>query len=40
MNEEDEIRSLENPDFYFKFFVNRNERINLRQRFAFDREFL
>ncbi|KAG5976041.1 hypothetical protein E4U58_006376 [Claviceps cyperi] len=36
VNEEDEIRSIENPDNYFKFFLNRNPRVNLRQRFQLD----
>ncbi|KAG6179667.1 hypothetical protein E4U36_005414 [Claviceps purpurea] len=36
VNEEDEIRSIENPDNYFKFFLNRNPRVNLRQRFQMD----
>ena len=36
VNDEDEIRSIENPDYYFKFFLNKNERINKRQRFEFD----
>ncbi|KAG5997175.1 hypothetical protein E4U54_002431 [Claviceps lovelessii] len=36
INEQDEIRSIENPDNYFKFFLNRNPRVNQRQRFEFD----
>ncbi|KAG6033307.1 hypothetical protein E4U41_006941 [Claviceps citrina] len=36
VNEADEIRSIENSDNYFKFFLNRNPRVNQRQRFAFD----
>ncbi|KFA53938.1 hypothetical protein S40293_01775 [Stachybotrys chartarum IBT 40293] len=36
VNAEDEIRSIENADNYFKFFINRNPRINDRQRFHFD----
>lgn len=36
MNDEDEIRSIANPDQYFNFFLNRNPRVNLRQRFQFD----
>lgn len=36
INGEDEIRSIENPDYYFKFFLNKNERINDRQRFEFN----
>ncbi|KAG6046846.1 hypothetical protein E4U39_000969 [Claviceps sp. Clav50 group G5] len=36
VNEEDEIRSIENPDNYFKFFLNRNPRVNIRQRFQLD----
>ncbi|KAL7948493.1 Arb2 domain-containing protein [Trichoderma barbatum] len=37
INDQDEIRSLENPDNYFKFFIDRNPRICARQRFAFNR---
>ncbi|PTB64720.1 hypothetical protein BBK36DRAFT_1177226 [Trichoderma citrinoviride] len=36
INDEDEIRSIEDPDNYFKFFINRNPRICARQRFAFN----
>ncbi|KAF3768526.1 hypothetical protein M406DRAFT_44771 [Cryphonectria parasitica EP155] len=36
INEKDEIRSIANPRFYFDFFLNKNMRINDRQRFAFD----
>ncbi|KAG5923320.1 hypothetical protein E4U42_004993 [Claviceps africana] len=36
INQDDEVRSIENPDNYFKFFVNRNPRVNQRQRFEFD----
>ncbi|KAL7812593.1 Arb2 domain-containing protein [Trichoderma aethiopicum] len=36
VNEDDEIRSIEEPDNYFKFFINRNPRICARQRFAFN----
>ncbi|RDA95359.1 hypothetical protein CP533_3483 [Ophiocordyceps camponoti-saundersi (nom. inval.)] len=36
INDEDEIRNIEQPDTYFKFFLDHNERINLRQRFSFD----
>ncbi|KAG5972973.1 hypothetical protein E4U56_005459 [Claviceps arundinis] len=36
VNEEDEIRSIENPDNYFKYFLNRNPRVNVRQRFQLD----
>ncbi|KFY10853.1 hypothetical protein V491_07444, partial [Pseudogymnoascus sp. VKM F-3775] len=32
INDEDEIRSIENPKYYFKYFINRNERYNERQR--------
>lgn len=38
VNDEDEIRCIESPDHYFKFFIDRNDRINQRQRFVFDRE--
>ncbi|UNI13760.1 hypothetical protein JDV02_000472 [Purpureocillium takamizusanense] len=36
INDDDEIRSVEDPDYYFKFFINRNPRICARQRFAFN----
>ncbi|KAL2257160.1 hypothetical protein VTK26DRAFT_588 [Humicola hyalothermophila] len=32
----DEIRSIENTDYYFKYFSYKNERWNERQRFAFN----
>lgn len=34
--ETDEIRSIANPNFYFHYFRNKNERHNDRQRFAFN----
>ena len=34
INEEDEVRSIANPEYYFKYFISRNERYNERQRFA------
>ncbi|KAJ6446898.1 mitochondrial import receptor subunit or translocase domain-containing protein [Purpureocillium lavendulum] len=36
INRDDEIRSIENPDCYFKFFIDRNPRVCARQRFAFN----
>ncbi|KAK8099279.1 arb2 domain-containing protein [Apiospora kogelbergensis] len=36
INEEDEVRSIENPDNYYKYFLTRNERHNERQRYAFN----
>ncbi|KAK4196174.1 Arb2 domain-containing protein [Triangularia verruculosa] len=36
INEYDEIRSLEDSDYYFKYFLTKNERYNDRRRFAFD----
>ncbi|TWU72983.1 hypothetical protein ED733_004307 [Metarhizium rileyi] len=36
VNDDDEIRSIKNPDQYFKFFINKNARVNQRQRFEFD----
>lgn len=38
INEEDEVRSIENPDNYYKYFLTRNERHNERQRYAFNGE--
>ncbi|KAI0883667.1 Arb2 domain-containing protein [Annulohypoxylon maeteangense] len=34
INEDDEVRAIDNPNNYFKFFLNRNPRWNERQRFA------
>ncbi|KAI8963993.1 Arb2 domain-containing protein [Daldinia sp. FL1419] len=34
INEDDEVRAIDNPDNYFKFFLNRNTRWNERQRYA------
>ncbi|KAK8073784.1 hypothetical protein PG994_004683 [Apiospora phragmitis] len=34
VNEKDEIRSIENPDNYFNFFLTKNARHNERQRYA------
>ncbi|KAH8838587.1 hypothetical protein MCOR27_010005 [Pyricularia oryzae] len=34
VNEDDELRNIENPKFYFKYFINKNERYNERQRYA------
>ncbi|UKZ56730.1 hypothetical protein TrVGV298_010571 [Trichoderma virens] len=36
INDQDEIRSIEDPDNYFKFFIDRNPRICARQRFEFN----
>ncbi|KAK4181418.1 Arb2 domain-containing protein [Triangularia setosa] len=36
INEDDEIRSLEDADYYFKYFLTKNERYNDRRRFAFN----
>ncbi|KAI1379728.1 Arb2 domain-containing protein [Hypoxylon crocopeplum] len=36
INEVDEVRSIENPNNYFKYFISRNPRWNDRQRFAFN----
>ncbi|KAH6885378.1 Arb2 domain-containing protein [Thelonectria olida] len=37
INDADEVRSIEKPDCYFKYFANHNMRVNERQRFAFNR---
>ncbi|KAI1114199.1 hypothetical protein F5Y14DRAFT_193665 [Nemania sp. NC0429] len=34
INDEDEVRSIENEDNYFKFFISRNPRFCERQRFS------
>ncbi|EAQ89610.1 hypothetical protein CHGG_06229 [Chaetomium globosum CBS 148.51] len=36
INDIDEIRSIDDPDYYFKYFLTKNERWNERQRFAFN----
>ncbi|KAJ4266496.1 hypothetical protein NW762_004483 [Fusarium torreyae] len=36
VNDQDEVRAIENSDCYFKFFANKNSRINERQRFQFN----
>ncbi|KAL7783548.1 Arb2 domain-containing protein [Trichoderma afarasin] len=36
INDQDEVRSIEDPDNYFKFFIDKNPRICARQRFAFN----
>lgn len=38
INEDDEVRSIENPNNYFKYYLSRNPRWNDRQRFAMNRE--
>lgn len=40
VNDVDEIRAIDNPDYYFKFFINRNLRINMRQRFEFNCKYI
>ncbi|ETS84195.1 hypothetical protein PFICI_02220 [Pestalotiopsis fici W106-1] len=34
VNDEDEIRSIQSPDHYFKFHIDKNSRYNERQRYA------
>ncbi|CAG9940529.1 unnamed protein product [Clonostachys rosea f. rosea IK726] len=36
VNDGDEIRSIEDPDYYFKYFLSKNDRVNQRQRFSFN----
>ncbi|KAL2885995.1 Autophagy-related protein 29 [Ceratocystis lukuohia] len=36
INDIDEVRSLDNPDNYFRFHLSKNDRINERQRFHFN----
>lgn len=36
INEEDEIRNIEDPKYYFKFLLSKNDRVNDRQRFHFN----
>ncbi|KAL8675227.1 MAG: hypothetical protein Q9168_000347 [Polycauliona sp. 1 TL-2023] len=36
INDQDQVRSLENPDQEFNFFISKNERMNVVQREAFN----
>ncbi|CRK23375.1 hypothetical protein BN1708_003650 [Verticillium longisporum] len=36
INEDDEIRSVADPDRYFKYWIDKNMRVNGRQRFHFN----
>lgn len=36
INEDDEIRNVHDPDFYFKYFLTKNQTYNDCQRFAFN----
>ncbi|GJC84555.1 hypothetical protein ColLi_07393 [Colletotrichum liriopes] len=36
VNDQDEIRNIENPNYYFKYFLTKNGRVNDRQRFHFN----
>ncbi|KAF6831814.1 Arb2 domain-containing protein [Colletotrichum musicola] len=36
VNEEDEVRNIEDPKYYFKFLLSKNDRVNDRQRFHFN----
>ncbi|EEY15717.1 mitochondrial 40S ribosomal protein MRP2 [Verticillium alfalfae VaMs.102] len=36
INEDDEIRSVTDPDRYFKYWIDKNMRVNGRQRFHFN----
>lgn len=38
VNNVDEIRNIDDPNKYFKFFISKNERWNERQRFAMNCE--
>ncbi|TRX91006.1 hypothetical protein FHL15_008211 [Xylaria flabelliformis] len=38
INKDDEVRSIENEDNYFKYFISRNMRVCERQRFAMNHE--
>ncbi|OAA54900.1 Arb2 domain protein [Cordyceps fumosorosea ARSEF 2679] len=35
VNDKDEVRSIADPDYYFNHFLNKNQRVNLRQRTQF-----
>ncbi|KAG5744201.1 hypothetical protein H9Q69_006146 [Fusarium xylarioides] len=36
VNDDDEVRSIEDPESYYKFFSSKNSRVNERQRFHFN----
>ncbi|KAF4337834.1 hypothetical protein FBEOM_8323 [Fusarium beomiforme] len=36
VNDKDEVRSIENPECYYKFNISKNDRVNGRQRFHFN----
>ncbi|KAH7261177.1 uncharacterized protein BKA55DRAFT_504472 [Fusarium redolens] len=36
VNDDDEVRSIEDPECYYKFFSSKNSRVNERQRFHFN----
>ncbi|KAK1976109.1 Arb2 domain-containing protein [Colletotrichum cereale] len=38
VNDQDEIRNVENPNYYFKYYLTKNGRVNDRQRFHFNAE--
>ncbi|KAJ4013051.1 hypothetical protein NW752_006328 [Fusarium irregulare] len=35
INDQDEVRSIKNPECYYKFFTSKNSRVNDRQKFNF-----
>ncbi|GKT42616.1 uncharacterized protein ColSpa_02797 [Colletotrichum spaethianum] len=35
VNDQDEIRNIGNPNYYFKYYLTKNGRVNDRQRFHF-----
>ncbi|OBS19670.1 hypothetical protein FPOA_11395 [Fusarium poae] len=37
VNDQDEVRLIKDPDYYFKFHINKNSRVNDRQRFQLQR---
>ncbi|KAK2005835.1 Arb2 domain-containing protein [Colletotrichum eremochloae] len=36
VNDQDEIRNIETPNYYFKYYLTKNGRVNDRQRFHFN----
>lgn len=38
INEDDEIRSIEDDRYYFHYFIDKNTRLNDCQRYAFNGE--
>lgn len=40
VNDQDEVRNIEEPNYYFKYLLSKNLRVNDRQRFHFNGKYL